>query len=100
MQYSTKVFFFICLFYFHIIIIIIFFLFQLVRTKIVIVQGGPIVDIVLVDMKTTWKEIVQRVVRTAEVEAEVTVVAEAAAAEAAAETVGPKNAATSHLPGL
>ena len=65
------------------------------RTKIVIVQGGPILDFVLVDTKTTCKEIVQRVVRTAAVEAEVTVVA-----EAAAETVGPKNAATSHLPGL
>ena len=64
------------------------------QTKIVIARGGPIVDIVLVDMKTTWKEIVQRVVRTA------AVVAEVAAAEAAAETVGPKTAATSHLPGL
>ena len=30
-----------------------YFLFQLVKTKIVIVRGGPIVDIVLVDMKTT-----------------------------------------------
>ena len=42
------------------------------QTKIVIARGGPIVDIVLVDMKTTWKVIVQRVVSNAAEVAEAT----------------------------
>ena len=66
-------FFFSIVFLIFILLLLLFSLFQLVKTNLAIVQGGPIVDFVLVDLKASWKLFVQRAVSTAAEAAEIAV---------------------------